>query len=230
MTKATMGICGEIIINPIWGWGWHSSQKVILRWREALVPAASFSRYTGVLKFEIGHTVSFTWKKHDFVYAVSQVSFRFGYIEKSWGGGNFWYTGLITSGVMLYYHTLSRTLTKTVICMIAIWLKSGLPVSVELQTQDNDTDEFKIPHFFPTSKDTNVILRPYDIKKDRSAGDSSVSVVSVGNEFFVCSLYPFEHLPTSFSVMLALTLTLKQFPCHQKKTCLMPVLSRVNSL
>lgn len=165
MTKATMGICGEIIINPIWGCGWHSSQKVILRWREALVPAASFSRYTGVLKFEIGHTVSFTRKKHDFVYAVSQVSFRFGYIEKSWRGGNFWYTGLITSGVMLYYHTLSRTLTKTVICMIAIWLKSGLPVSVELQTQDNDTDEFKIPHFFPTSKDTNVILRPYDIKK-----------------------------------------------------------------
>lgn len=205
MTKATMGICGEIIINPIWGCGWHSSQKVILRWREALVPAASFSRYTGVLKFEIGHTVSFTWKKHDFVYAVSQVSFRFGYIEKSWRGGNFWYTGLITSGVMLYYHTLSRTLTKTVICMIAIWLKSGLPVSVE--------NSPLFSHFKRYQCDPKAIWH----KKDRSAADSSVSVVSVGNEFVVCSLYPFEHLPTSFSVLLALTLTLKQFPCHQKK-------------
>ena len=164
MTKATMGICDEIIINPIWGCGWRSSQKVTTL-KRGISSGGQFFELYGGFKFEIGHTVSFTWKKHDFVYAVSQVSFGFGYIEKSWGGGNFWYTGLITSGVMLYYHTLSRPWQKLSSAWGQFDWRVGYPLSVELQTQDNDTDAVKIPHVFPTSKDTNVILRPYDIKK-----------------------------------------------------------------
>ena len=152
MTKATMGICGEIIINPIWGCGWHSSQMVILRWREALVPAARVSRYTGVLKFEIGHTVSFTWKKHDFVYAVSQVSFRFGYIEKSWGGGNFWYTGLIASGVMLYDHTLSRPWQKLSSAWEQFDWRVGYPQVLNCRRKIMILMHLKFPTFFPLQK------------------------------------------------------------------------------